>query len=186
MALSSILDVWEGSEYTSEYRSSTLYFFNPFHPSVAFHIETSHLICTANQMTGFYIKRNTGLKWIQLYLSVSFFSCVVCCSRLCRFVFKTCRSDRESLSLSSRSTFSYEKITKMEYFFIPAGNLLIVTFIVQLYLERGKVDSIEMSSKSSLHLYTLRFIENMETDSVSETNFETNNNNFFTMTLQVV
>ena len=74
----------------------------------------------------------------------------------------------------------------MEYFFIPAGNLLIVTFIVQLYLERGKVDSIQMSSKSSLYLYTLRFIENMETDSVSETNFETNNNNFFTMTLQVV
>ena len=74
----------------------------------------------------------------------------------------------------------------MECFFIPAGNLLIVTFIVQLYLERGKVDSIQMSSKSSLCLYTLRFIENMETDSVSETNFETNNNNFFTMTLQVV
>ena len=74
----------------------------------------------------------------------------------------------------------------MECFFIPAGNLLIVTFIVQLYLERGKVDSIQMSSKSSLYLYTLRFIENMETDSVSETNFETNNNNFFTMTLQVV
>ena len=74
----------------------------------------------------------------------------------------------------------------MECFFIPAANLLIVTFIVQLYLERGKVDSIQMSSKSSLYLYTLRFIENMETDSVSETNFETNNNNFFTMTLQVV
>ena len=74
----------------------------------------------------------------------------------------------------------------MECFFIPAGKLLIVTFIVQLYLERGKVDSIQMSSKSSLYLYTLRFIENMETDSVSETNFETNNNNFFTMTLQVV
>ena len=74
----------------------------------------------------------------------------------------------------------------MECFFIPAANLLIVTFIVQLYLERGKVDSIQMSSRSSLYLYTLRFIENMETDSVSETNFETNNNNFFTMTLQVV
>ena len=28
---------------------------NPFHPSVVFQIETSHLICTANQMTGFYI-----------------------------------------------------------------------------------------------------------------------------------
>ena len=26
------------------------------------HIETSHLICSANQMTGFYMKCNTGLK----------------------------------------------------------------------------------------------------------------------------
>ena len=34
---------------------------NPFQPSDAFHIET---ICCANQMTGFYIKCNTGLKWI--------------------------------------------------------------------------------------------------------------------------
>ena len=39
-------------------------FVNPFQPSVRFHIETSHLICTANQMTGFYIVCNTGLKWV--------------------------------------------------------------------------------------------------------------------------
>ena len=32
---------------------------NPFHASVAFHIETSYLICRANQMTGFYMKCNT-------------------------------------------------------------------------------------------------------------------------------
>ena len=37
---------------------------NPFQPSVAINIETSQLICTANQMTGFYIKCNTGLKWV--------------------------------------------------------------------------------------------------------------------------
>ena len=29
---------------------------------VAFHIETSHLICSANQMIGFYMKCNTRLK----------------------------------------------------------------------------------------------------------------------------
>ena len=34
--------------------------------SVAFHIEPSHLICTANQMTGFYMKYDTGLKWINV------------------------------------------------------------------------------------------------------------------------
>ena len=27
-----------------------------------FHIETSHLFCATKQMTGFYMKRNTGLK----------------------------------------------------------------------------------------------------------------------------
>ena len=35
---------------------------NPFQPSVAFLIETSHLICFANQMTGFKMKCNTGKK----------------------------------------------------------------------------------------------------------------------------
>ena len=45
---------------------------NPFQPSVAFHIETSHWICNANhwicnanQMTGFYMKCSTGLKWVK-------------------------------------------------------------------------------------------------------------------------
>ena len=36
--------------------------FDPFQPRVVFYIETSHLIYTANQMTGFYMKCNTGLK----------------------------------------------------------------------------------------------------------------------------
>ena len=31
-------------------------------PSVSFYIETSHLICTANQVNVFYLKCNTGLK----------------------------------------------------------------------------------------------------------------------------
>ena len=38
--------------------------FNPFQPSVVFDIETSHLICSANQIAGFYIKCNTALKWV--------------------------------------------------------------------------------------------------------------------------
>ena len=39
---------------------------NPFQPSVAFYTKTSHMICGVNRMTGFYIKCNTGLKWINL------------------------------------------------------------------------------------------------------------------------
>ena len=41
--------------------------FTSFIFSVAFHIETSHLICIANQMTGFYMKCNTGLKSVNFY-----------------------------------------------------------------------------------------------------------------------
>ena len=33
---------------------------NPFQLRVTFHIETSHLICTSNQITGFCMKCNTG------------------------------------------------------------------------------------------------------------------------------
>ena len=33
--------------------------------SVAVHIETIHMICSSNQMTGFYIKCHTNLKWIK-------------------------------------------------------------------------------------------------------------------------
>ena len=42
---------------------------NPYRPSVVFHIETSHLFCRAKEMTGFYIKHNTGLKWVKLWQS---------------------------------------------------------------------------------------------------------------------
>ena len=53
--------------------------FNPFQPSVAFHIETSHLICIANQMTGSYMECNTGLEWV----SVHFFEIIVDTLRVC-------------------------------------------------------------------------------------------------------
>ena len=36
-----------------------------FQPNVAFHIKTSHLICIANQMTGFYMKYDTSLKCVK-------------------------------------------------------------------------------------------------------------------------
>ena len=42
-------------------RFSVLY---PFQPSVVFDVETSHLIYCTNQMTGFYFKCNTGVKWV--------------------------------------------------------------------------------------------------------------------------
>ena len=41
---------------------------NLFQPSVSFHIETSHLFYSANQMTVFHMERNTGLKWVNNFL----------------------------------------------------------------------------------------------------------------------
>ena len=37
----------------------------PSQPSDVSHIETSHLIHSANQMAGFYMKHNNGLKWVK-------------------------------------------------------------------------------------------------------------------------
>ena len=39
--------------------------FNSSQFSVAFHIETSHLACKANEVSGFYMKGNTRLKWVK-------------------------------------------------------------------------------------------------------------------------
>ena len=38
--------------------------FNPFQHNITFHIKTSHFICSANHMAGFYMKCNTGLNWV--------------------------------------------------------------------------------------------------------------------------
>ena len=47
----------------------------PFQPSVAFHIETSCLICSTNQITGSYMKCNSGdcNRLTSLILIYSFF-----------------------------------------------------------------------------------------------------------------
>ena len=38
---------------------------NPFQSSVAFHIKIIHLICNAKQLSGMYVKFNTGLKLVK-------------------------------------------------------------------------------------------------------------------------
>ena len=45
---------------------------NPFQPTVAFHIETSHLICSVNQVTCFNMKCNTWLSWVQIFSWIMF------------------------------------------------------------------------------------------------------------------
>ena len=42
------------------FQNFSLYYVKSFQLSVAFHIETSHLICSAKQITGFYLKLNMG------------------------------------------------------------------------------------------------------------------------------
>ena len=39
---------------------------NPFRPIAECHVETIHLLCLAKQITGFYMKRNTELKWAKI------------------------------------------------------------------------------------------------------------------------
>ena len=51
--------------------------FNPFQLSVAFYIETSHLLCSAKQMNGFYIEHNTRLKWVYQKKMTERGSCII-------------------------------------------------------------------------------------------------------------
>ena len=39
--------------------------FKPFQSIVVFHVETSHFLSGANQMTGFYVECNTEVKWVK-------------------------------------------------------------------------------------------------------------------------
>ena len=44
---------------------------NLFQPNAAFHIKTNHLIGSANQITGLYMKCSTRLKWVKQRNKVS-------------------------------------------------------------------------------------------------------------------
>ena len=50
---------------------------NQFKPNVAFHLKNSHVICRANQMTGFYMKCNTGLKWLNQFIGEKMEECCI-------------------------------------------------------------------------------------------------------------
>ena len=45
---------------------------NLFQPTVAFHIETSHLICSVNQVTCFNMKCSTWLSWVKIFSWIMF------------------------------------------------------------------------------------------------------------------
>ena len=52
---------------------------NPFQSSVTCHVETSHLICSGNQMTCFYVKYNNRLKWVNLHFHLRYFKGILQC-----------------------------------------------------------------------------------------------------------
>ena len=52
------------------YNMSAVCEIKPFQFNVTFDIETSHLICTANQMTGFHVKCDFGLKSVKYFLEL--------------------------------------------------------------------------------------------------------------------
>ena len=60
--ISNLISPSATSKWTACFLYDGAFIVNPFQPSVALHIEISCLICSANQMTGFYIKCNTKSK----------------------------------------------------------------------------------------------------------------------------
>ena len=74
---------WIGLSYrgtqpnsVNDWCSSSIFIKNikRFQPSVTFHIETKLLILATNQMTGFYIKSNTGFKVLLMFYFLFFFA----------------------------------------------------------------------------------------------------------------
>ena len=54
--------------YKVSSKGSNISILTPFQTSFAFHIETSHLFCSALwQITGFYMKRKSGLKCVNMF-----------------------------------------------------------------------------------------------------------------------
>ena len=45
---------------------------NPFQTTAEFHIQTSHLICSVNQVTCFNMKRNTWLRQVKTFSSIMY------------------------------------------------------------------------------------------------------------------
>ena len=45
---------------------------NPFQPTLTFNKETSHLICSVNQVTCFSMKCNTWLRWVKIFSWIMF------------------------------------------------------------------------------------------------------------------
>ena len=57
------------SNFSLNFEHVVALYINIFQSIDVFHIETSHLICSPNQMTSFYIKCNTELKLIKLFFN---------------------------------------------------------------------------------------------------------------------
>lgn len=64
-----------------------------FQPIVTFHKETGYLFCSAKQLIGFYMKFNTGLKWVKtvkdyIHSQIIFFSSLEVMIDIASFKFK--------------------------------------------------------------------------------------------------
>ena len=60
-------ELWNLDEVSFKVLSIDNYsYVNPYQPKVSFYIENIHLIFSPNQIAGFYMKCNIGLKWVKV------------------------------------------------------------------------------------------------------------------------
>lgn len=84
---------------------------NPLRPIVAFNIETNHLFCPAKQRTGFYMKCNTELKWVNSNVSIILKPVNWLKMQITRMFFTTSLY-KKNWRKWKRSTFWWKMITK--------------------------------------------------------------------------
>ena len=105
---------------------------NLFQPSVAFHMETSHSICIASQMTSFHMKYNTGLACVNSLILNYFFQGVILLN-VDRDTNRLTESEQTSLNrLMNPGHVSLNEFNS-SYCFIILSRVIICVFSMKLY-----------------------------------------------------
>ena len=116
---------------------------NPFQPSAAFTIKTSHLLCSATRMTSFYMKRNIRLKWFKHYAIVPSSLCII---RISSFMYLVGKWHQEPQKVYSKNYFvlsiSNELCERMlDSQLKSSGNVIEIDYLLWMAFNRINLTS---------------------------------------------
>lgn len=116
---------------------------NSFHPSTQFHLETSHLICDATQMVGFYMKCNTGRKQFSMCSDIFSFEIL---SKILLEPDSTRKFIQENLTVSVISKVVKNRKSQCSEGFNPASIVISRPLLLYLFSQPATFDNTFLSN----------------------------------------